>query len=329
MKDFPFISIIIPVYNGEERLPKCLESIRKQSYSQEKIEIIIVDDDSQDNTIKVATERFGAKVIRNGTHDPERGKSLGIEYALGEYLFFIDDDNLLTHRKWLENLVCAVVDEDCVGGQVSYFAYRKSASLPDKYMALYGCGDPAVFYLHRRDHMMQIEKTWNLGGKVLKDTEKYFKIKFDSKTLPTIGSQGFLIKKEYVRLIRWQPFFYHIDSNLELVKQGYDNYIIMKDTIVHNHSTSYKDFIGKIKRNSVQLGRDDQYRTYSYDLTLAKMIRLGLTLGTFVIPFIDSVRGFIRIPSLAWFLHPIICFQVALIYTGNVLKNNKIVKKIK
>ena len=41
MKDFPFVSIIIPVYNGEERLPKCLESIRKQSYSQEKIEIII------------------------------------------------------------------------------------------------------------------------------------------------------------------------------------------------------------------------------------------------------------------------------------------------
>ena len=329
MKDFPFVSIIIPVYNGEERLPKCLESIRKQSYSQEKIEIIIVDDNSQDNTIKVATERFGAKVIMNGTHDPERGKSLGIEYALGEYLFFIDDDNLLTHRKWLENLVRAVVDEDCVGGQVSYFADRKSASLPDKYMALYGCGDPAVFYLHRRDHMMQIEKTWNLGGKILKDTEKYFKIKFDSKTLPTIGSQGFLIKKEYVRLIRWQPFFYHIDSNLELVKQGYDNYIIMKDTVVHNHSTSYKDFIGKIKRNSIQLGRDDQYRTYSYDLTLTRMIKLGLTLGTFVIPFIDSIRGFIKIPSLVWFLHPIICFQVALIYTTNVLKNSKIVKKIK
>ncbi len=329
MNDFPFISIIIPVYNGEERLPKCLESIRKQSYSQEKIEIIIVDDDSQDNTIKVATECFGAKVIKNGTHDPERGKSLGIEYAKGEYLFFIDDDNLLTHRKWLENLVCAVVDEDCVGGQVSYFAYRESASLPDKYMALYGCGDPAVFYLHRRDHMMQIEKMWNLGGKVLKDTEKYFKIKFDSKTLPTIGSQGFLIKKEYVHLIRWQPFFYHIDSNLELVKQGYDNYIIMKDTVVHNHSNSYKDFMGKIKRNSVQLGRDDQYRTYSYDLTLTRMIKLGLTLGTFVIPFIDSVRGFIKIPSLAWFLHPIVCFQVALIYTGNVLKNSGIVKKIK
>ena len=114
-----------------------------------------------------------------------------------------------------------------------------------------------------------------------------------------------------------------------MIKQGYDNYIIMKDTVVHNHSVNYKDFMAKIKRNAAQLGRDDQYRTYSYDLTLPKMIRLGLTLGTMLIPFVDSIRGFIKFPTLAWFLHPIVCFRVALAYTGNVLKNSGAVKKIK
>lgn len=62
-------------------------------------------------------EQFGAKSVRNGTHDPERGKFIGIEHATGEYLFFIDDDNTLTHKTWLENLVRAVVDENCVGGR--------------------------------------------------------------------------------------------------------------------------------------------------------------------------------------------------------------------
>jgi len=118
MEKFPLISVIIPVYNGEKRLPKCLKSIRKQSYPQEKIEIVIVDDDSQDHTVNIAKEQFGGKIVRNGTHDPERGKSIGIEHAMGENLFFIDDDNILTHRAWLENLVRAVVDENCVGGQV-------------------------------------------------------------------------------------------------------------------------------------------------------------------------------------------------------------------
>lgn len=328
MNKTPLISVIMPVYNGEERLPKCLNSIRKQNYPQDKIEIIIVDDDSTDKTVQIAEEKFQCRIVRNGTHDPERGKSIGIEHAQGEYLFFMDDDNILTHKNWLKNLVNAVVSENCVGGQAARFAYSRSASLPDKYMALYGCGDPAVFYLHRRDHMMMTEKKWKLGGKVLHETDNYFKVKFDSDTLPTIGSQGFLIKKEYVYLVQWQPFFYHIDSNLELVKKGYDNYIIMKDSVVHNHSASYKDFVGKIKRNSAQLGRDDQYRTYSYNLTLPKMIKLGLTLGTFVIPLFDSIRGFIKFPTIAWFLHPIISFKVALIYTGKVFKNNDSMKKI-
>ena len=328
MEKFPFISVIIPVYNGEKRLPRCLKSIREQSYPQEKIEIIIVDDDSQDHTVQIATEQFGARIVKNGTHDPERGKSIGIEHARGEYLFFIDDDNILTHKTWMENLVRAVVVENCVGGQAAKFAFRENASLPDRYMALFGCGDPAVYYLHRRDHMMKTEKAWHLGGKVVKDTREYFKIKFDSKTLPTIGSQGFLIRKEYVYLIKWQPFFYHIDSNLELIKKGYDNYIILKDTVVHNHSVDYKDFMRKIRRNSTQLGSDDQYRTYSYDLTFPRLIRLGLTLGTFVIPLIDSIKGFLKFPSKAWFLHPVVCFQVALVYTGNVMRNIGIIKKI-
>lgn len=77
----------------------------------------------------------------------------------------------MTHRTWLENLVCAVVEEHCVGGQAAWFAYRQKSSLPDKYMALYGCGDPAVFYLRRRDHMMKTEKTWHLGGEVLRQTK--------------------------------------------------------------------------------------------------------------------------------------------------------------
>lgn len=329
MQQTAFISIIIPVYNGEKKIEKCLSSIARQEYPKELLEIIIVDDDSTDETVTIAREQFGCRIVRNGTHDPERGKSIGIESANGDYLFFMDDDNILPHEKWLGNLVAAVVGEDCVGGQVAWFRYEDEASISDKYMSLYGCGDPAIFYLHRRDHMMKTEKTWTLGGTVLKETEQYYKVKFDNETLPTIGSQGFLIKKEYVNLINWKPFFYHIDSNADLIRQGYDNYIIMKDSVVHNHSKNFKDFMSKIKRNSNQLKRDDQYRSYSYNLTLLRLIKLGLILGTIVIPLKDSIVGFVKFPSMAWFLHPIVSFRVAMIYTWNVLTNIRAVKKIK
>lgn len=328
MEHMPLISVIIPVYNGEKRLPKCLKSIRGQDYPQDKIEIIIVDDDSTDATVAIA-KKFHCIVTRNGSHNPERGKSIGIEKAAGTYLFFIDDDNILTKRDWLSKLVQAVIAEDCVGGQAAWFRYQKKASLPDKYMALYGCGDPAIFYLHRRDHMMRTERKWALGGTVLKETPQYFKIQFDEETLPTIGSQGFLIKKEYVELIKWQPLFFHIDANADLIRKGYHDYIILKEAVTHNHSDSYHDLVGKIRRNAKQLQSGvGEERSYSYHLTMPKMIKLGLTLGTFIIPLWDSIKGFLKYPSIAWFLHPIVSFQVAVEYTIEVLSDLSIVKKI-
>ena len=56
----PLVSIIIPTYNSEMTIGKCLESIRNQSY--ENVEIIIVDSFSGDGTAKLA-ERYGARIF--------------------------------------------------------------------------------------------------------------------------------------------------------------------------------------------------------------------------------------------------------------------------
>jgi len=62
MKDnHPIISVVIPAYNEERLLPRCLESLLKQNF-QKPFEIIVVDDGSTDKTAKIA-ERFGVKII--------------------------------------------------------------------------------------------------------------------------------------------------------------------------------------------------------------------------------------------------------------------------
>lgn len=323
------ISIIIPVFNGENRLPLCLDSIKKQDFPSEQLEIIIVDDDSTDKTVEIA-KKYGCKVIRNGAHNPERGKSIGIENSDSEYLFFIDDDNIIPSKHMLSKLYKAVENENCIGGQVAKFKYSKYSSIPDRYMALFGCGDPAVFYLKKRDHMQTFETKWNLGGKIVKENEDFFKIKFDLETLPTIGSQGFLIKREFIEKIKWSPMFFHIDANADLIRQGYTDYIILKQSVIHNHSKNLKDFISKIRRNSNQLQSSvGDERTYSYNLTGPRLIKLGLTLGTVIIPLIDSIKGFIKIPTLVWFIHPYVSFVVAVEYTLSVIKNKKMIDKIK
>jgi len=88
----PLVSVIIPAYNEERYLPALLTSLGNQSYSP--IEVIVVDNLSDDNTIKVAKE-FGAKVMVNPTPaNVNKSRNIGASAARGEYLAFIDADTI-------------------------------------------------------------------------------------------------------------------------------------------------------------------------------------------------------------------------------------------
>ena len=78
MTPLPFVSIIIPAKNEEKLLRGCISSLHQLDYPKEKIEIIIVDGLSTDNTAGVARE-MGAKVIEGEgveEHQPPRGRRL-------------------------------------------------------------------------------------------------------------------------------------------------------------------------------------------------------------------------------------------------------------
>jgi glycosyltransferase involved in cell wall biosynthesis len=87
----PLVSIIIPTKNSADTLDDCLRSVRKQSYSN--IEIIVVDNYSNDRTVDIA-RGYGAKVYLKG---PERGTQVnfGVSKAKGKYVYRIDSDFVL------------------------------------------------------------------------------------------------------------------------------------------------------------------------------------------------------------------------------------------
>ena len=95
------ISVIVPVYNAEKYLRECLDSIVNQTYKN--IEIILVDDGSTDGSGAICDEYADKDVRIKVYHIPNGGASndrnLGIDNADGEYLMFVDSDDIILINK--------------------------------------------------------------------------------------------------------------------------------------------------------------------------------------------------------------------------------------
>ena len=107
----PVITIVIPVYNVENYLKRCLDSIINQTYSS--LEIILVDDGSSDKSPEIcdkyARKDTRIRVIHKINEGVSVARNVGIENATGMYLCFVDSDDFLPKHS-IENLYKAVID---------------------------------------------------------------------------------------------------------------------------------------------------------------------------------------------------------------------------
>jgi len=100
----PFVSVLVPVYNGREHIVKCLDALQNSSYPH--FEIIVIDDCSTDDTASIARKR-GATVLRTAKQSgPGVARNTGAKHANGEVLLFVDSD--VTVR---EDTIAKVVDD--------------------------------------------------------------------------------------------------------------------------------------------------------------------------------------------------------------------------
>jgi len=111
----PFISVVIPTYNSENFIIKTLETVFSQTY--DNYEVIISDDGSTDNTVVVVKSFFSKYPSRNKTllinkHEgPGAARNKGIENASGDWVSFLDSDDLWNHNK-LESVVGYILKND-------------------------------------------------------------------------------------------------------------------------------------------------------------------------------------------------------------------------
>lgn len=108
------ISVIVPVYNVERYLEKCIESVCCQTYGN--LEIILCDDGSKDNSGRICDE-WAQKDSRIRVIHKENGglsdaRNAGIQAATGNWFMFVDSDDTITSDT-IERLYCAATENDC------------------------------------------------------------------------------------------------------------------------------------------------------------------------------------------------------------------------
>ncbi len=114
------ISVIVPIYNVEDYLSKCIDSLINQTYS--KLEIILVDDGSPDNCPKICDKYAEADNRIKVIHKPNGGlsdaRNAGLDIATGEYIGFIDSDDYIDEHMY-EDMLSAIENADadlCICG---------------------------------------------------------------------------------------------------------------------------------------------------------------------------------------------------------------------
>ena len=139
----PTVSVIVPVFNAARTLPRLMTSLRAQEYPRERVEVILVDNNSADNSAEVMRV-FPHVVALAQTHYQTAGatRNVGIERATGEVMAFIDAD-CWADQHWLSAGIQTLLEKDLdrVAGRVE-FALSSHPNVYEIYDSSVNFGQP-------------------------------------------------------------------------------------------------------------------------------------------------------------------------------------------
>lgn len=259
------VSVIIPVYNVEEYLRQCLDSIVNQTLKE--IEIICVNDGSTDNSHQILTE-YAQKdkriiIINKENEGLGAARNTGMAYATGEYIGFVDSDDwvkLEAYEKFYKNaktqnsdmVMCPIHVYDDITGKLKYDnPYFTLECLNEEF-------DNCIFnHLKTKNFLFKISVT---------SPNKIYKREFLNEINAKFPER--LIFED-------NPFFYETylkARNVSLIRDFLYFYRInRKDSIILKSDKSYFDLI-KIhelcKQIFVETGNFDQYKVDLLDYTI-------------------------------------------------------------
>lgn len=315
----PTVSILIPTLNAESVLENCLRSVSEQNYSKEKVEIVVADGGSSDNTVEIA-KKYGAVVVENKLKTGEAGKAAALRACTGEYAALVDSDNVLPDEEWLEQMILPLLKhKEVVGSEPWEYVWRREDGFIDRYCAMIGMNDPFVMFLGNYDRVNLLSGKWTEVEHDEEDFGDYLLVRFDKRGVPTIGANGTVFRSEFLKDKVRGDYLFDIDILAKEIKdKGSVKFIKVKNGIVHNFCGSD---VGKFARKQRRRVRD-----YLFHLDEKKDREFGwgemdfgggkpwglvkfIVSCVLILPLVfQMIKGLTKKFDSAWLFHPIACW---------------------
>src|SRR3989344_319253 len=312
------ITVTIPTLNEERNLRRCLISIKRQKYKG-RVEVIVADGGSSDNTIAVAKE-FGATLVNNPKTDAESGKLLGIKYGHSHYFMILDADMSLEGTDWFKKMVKPLEENPEIVGSFTKFVSHPEDSALSKFITINKIQrDPLFRYLTPGPNQVMVSK---------KGSYYLCRYKMD-KIVPA----GFCLyrKKQLLNLgLDKRHKFMELDTLSILVSHGLNMFAYVPSAGIHH--PFLKDFKMLFRKRTRNLNQqffnqpDERQFTWVDFAKLSSIIQLTawvLYANSLILPFLVGIYRTLKYKNLIALYEPVFVWVTTNLILFTFLKSQE------
>jgi len=315
--DTPLISIIIPTLNEESNIGRCLDSIFRQTYPKDKLEVIVVDDKSTDNTLKII-KGYPVKVLVSGKRHGEISKMIGFKAAKGEFAIYLDADIDLIGNDWFQKMVKPLLEDEEIIGVFTRKYTKKSDPSVERFLTF----DPL-----QRDSLYQFFST-SIDKTIVEKRKGYFVCEYKEGKIPPAG-RCLYRRKKVLKLVSSYNMFLELDFLVLLVRHGFTKFAYVPAAgLYHHHAKNLFQLLGKRTYNlkKVYLAREERlYKWFDLE-SIAGFIKLSLWIvyANLIIPSVlVGIYKSLKYKDMAGLYEPIVNFLVTDLLLFESLKDSR------
>ena len=236
---FPKVTFVLLTLNDEKGVEKCLESVKKQNHPKNKIEIIVIDNDSIDKTREVA-RRYTKKVLVNH-EDPYKNRADAMRMATGDFVFMmLEQDIELKSENFIRDMITPLLQNQNLVASFTRDYPRRDQSWITRFLSYNPIqADPLFEFL-----------TPSLDSTLIEERKDYFIAKFTSEKIP-MTTHMFFRTSDLKKTPVWnQEKDFDHETIVKLVKAGYNFFAYVPSAgTYHNHAKDFNQFLSKRIRN--------------------------------------------------------------------------------